>query len=51
MGAKVVNLFVLIIAGVMLADMIGNASGTNALFTGLGGIWKTGVNGMLGKTS
>lgn len=51
MGGKIVNLFVLIIAGVMLADMIGNASGTKALFNGVGSIWSTGVNGMLGKTS
>lgn len=51
MGAKIVNLFVLVIAGVMLADMIGNAGGTKALFDGVGGLWKTGVNGMLGKPS
>lgn len=51
MGGKVVNLFVLVIAGVMIADMIGNAKGTKALFDGVGGIWKTGVNGMLGKSS
>lgn len=51
MGAKIVNLFVIISAGVMLADMIANPNGTNAFFNGLGGIWKTSVNGMLGKPS
>lgn len=50
MGAKLINLFVIIAAGVMLADLIANPSGTNALFNGLGGVWKTSVNGMLGKT-
>jgi len=51
MGAKIINLFVIIAAGVMLADMIANASGTSAFFNGIGGIWKTSVNGMLGKAS
>jgi hypothetical protein len=49
MGAKMLNLFVIVAAGVMLADMIANPNGTNALFNGFGSIWKTSVNGMLGK--
>lgn len=49
MGAKVVNLFVIIAGGVMLADLIANPKGTTALFNGMGSIWKTSVNGMLGK--
>ena len=51
MGQKIINVFVIVAIGVMLADMVGNASGTSALFNGLGGLWKTSVNGMLGKTS
>jgi hypothetical protein len=51
MGQKIVNLFVIMAIGVMVADLVSNANGTNALFNGLGGVWKTGVNGMLGKTS
>lgn len=51
MGARIVNLFVIILVGVILADMVANASGTKAFFDGVGGVWKTGVNGMLGKTS
>lgn len=51
MAGHVINLFVLIAVGVMLADMIANVNGTNALFSGLGNLWKVGVNGMLGKTS
>lgn len=50
MGAKVINLFVIVAGGVMLADLIANPSGTKAFFNGIGGIWKTSVNGMLGKS-
>jgi len=51
MAGHVVNLFVIISVGVILADMIANANGTNALLGGMSNIWKIGVNGMLGKTS
>lgn len=51
MGAKIINLFVIVAGGVMLAEMISNPKGTAALFNGLGGLWKTSVNGMLGKSS
>jgi hypothetical protein len=50
MGAKVINLFVIVAAGVMLADMIANPNGTSALFNGFGNVWSTSVNGMLGKS-
>lgn len=45
------NLFVLIVIGVILADMLKNWQGTNALLGTTAGFWKTGVNGMLGVTS
>jgi hypothetical protein len=51
MGMGIVNLFVIIAVGVILADMIANANGTNALFGGMANLWKIGVNGMLGKSS
>jgi hypothetical protein len=51
MAGHVISLFVIMAAGVILADMVANAPGTKALFDGLGGLWKIGVNGMLGKTS
>lgn len=51
MAGHVINLFVIIAAGVILADMIANANGTNALFGGMSNLWKIGVNGMLGKSS
>lgn len=51
MGAKIVNLAVIVAAGVMLADMIANPDGTKAFFNGIGNIWGTSINGMLGKAS
>jgi hypothetical protein len=48
---NVMNLFVLVAMGVMLADLVANVNGTNALFGGLSNLWKIGVNGMLGKAS
>lgn len=49
MAGQVMNLFVLMAIGVIIADMIANAKGTNALFGGVANLWKIGVNGMLGK--
>jgi hypothetical protein len=51
MAGQVMNLLVLIAIGVILADLIANVGGTNALFSGVANIWKIGVNGMLGKPS
>lgn len=51
MAGQVINLLVIIAFGVILADMIANATGTNALFGGMANLWKIGVNGMLGKSS
>lgn len=46
----VLNLAVIVAGGVMLADLVIHAQGTKALFDGIGGLWKTSVNGMLGQT-
>jgi hypothetical protein len=51
MVGHVLNIFVIMAIGIIIADMVANASGTKALFDGMGGIWKSGVNGMLGKPS
>lgn len=51
MGRGVLNLAVIIAFGVMIANMTVHASGTTALFNGIGNLWKVSVNGMLGKTS
>jgi hypothetical protein len=48
-GARIINLFVIVAGGVMLADMVNNAAGTKAFFDGVGNLWGTSVNGMLGK--
>lgn len=49
MGYAIIELGVLIVVGVILANMIANASGTTAFFNGLGGLWGTSINGLLGK--
>jgi uncharacterized protein YqgC (DUF456 family) len=51
LGSQFLSLAALIVVGVILADMIANASGTKAFFNGLGGLWGTSINGLLGKTS
>lgn len=51
MAGHVMNLFVIMAIGVILADLVANVGGTNALFTGTANLWKIGVNGMLGKTT
>lgn len=49
----VLNLAALIVMGVMLADLVipSHVQGTNALFNGIGGLWKTSINGLLGSTT
>jgi hypothetical protein len=48
---SIMNLAVIIVIGVIIADLVTNVQGTKALLNGTIGIWQTGVNGMLGKTS
>lgn len=48
MGGHVMNLFVIMAVGVIIADLVSNYQGTTALFSGMGNLWATGVNGMLG---
>lgn len=45
------NLIVIILAGVIIADLIapGHIDGTKALFNGVSNLWATSVNGMLGN--
>lgn len=51
MGQSIINVFVIVAFGVMLADALSNPGGVKAIFDGVGGIWRTSVNGMLAKTS
>ena len=52
-AADIVNLFVIMAGGVIIADMISskNVEGTKALFKNTSNIWATSVKGMLGQTS
>jgi hypothetical protein len=51
MGYAFIQLGVLIIIGVILANMIAHANGTKTFFNGLGGLWGMSINGLLGKPS
>lgn len=44
------NLAVIISGGVMLADILIHPQGAKTLFDGIGALWKTSINGMLGQT-
>ena len=48
---KFFNLATIIVGGIIVADLVANATGTKAFFDGASGLWKTSVNGLLGKTS
>lgn len=41
----------LIVIGTMLANVIANPAGTKVVFDGLSSLWKTGINGLLAKSS
>jgi hypothetical protein len=47
----ILNLATVIVGGVMLADLVANSQGTTALFNGIGSLWSTSINGLLGKAS
>jgi hypothetical protein len=51
MGAKAITVITLILGGVMLADLVAHGTDTVNILKGVGGLWTTSVNGMLGKTS
>ena len=50
---RVINLFVIVAVGVILADLVvpSHVQGTNALISGVSSMWSSSVNGMLGNTS
>lgn len=47
----ILNLAVVIVGGVMLADLVANSTGTKSLFDGIGSLWQMSINGLLGKSS
>lgn len=48
---KFFDVVTLVVMGVILANLVANASGTKTIFDGVSGLWQTSVNGMLGKQS
>jgi hypothetical protein len=46
----ILNLAVVIVGGVMLADLVAHQAGTTALFNGVGMLWGTSMKGLLGQT-
>lgn len=51
MTGQIFNVLVIIVGGVMLADLVTHPQGTSTIINGLQGWWGTSVNGLLGKTS
>lgn len=47
--SRFLNVLVIVIFGIMLANAIANPKGTKAVFDGVGSLWKTSVSGLLGK--
>lgn len=48
MGYVLLQIGTLILIGVILANMIAHAQGTQTFFNGLGHLWGMSINGMLG---
>lgn len=46
----ILNLAVVIVGGVMLADLVAHSEGTKTLFDGIGMLWGTSMKGLLGQT-
>lgn len=53
MRSGIITLLFLIVIGVIIADILQpkNLGGTQAVITGLGGWWKSSMNGLLGQTT
>lgn len=51
MGYAFIQLAVVIVIGVIIANMIVHANGTKTFFNGLGNLWGKSINGLLGKPS
>lgn len=49
MIGEFIPVITMIVGGVMLANAIANPAGTKVLIDGIGGLWKTSVNGLLAQ--
>lgn len=47
--SNVLNLFVIMAVGVIVADLVAHAGGTGTLFCGIASLWGIGVAGMMGN--
>lgn len=47
--ARFITLLVIVLFGIMLADMVAHAKGTKNFFNGIGSLWAINTNAMLGK--
>ena len=47
--ANILNLFVIMAVGVIIADLVANGPGTNTLLCGIASLWGIGVAGMMGN--
>ncbi len=48
---KFASIVVLIVVGVIIANLIAKASQTAQVINSIQGLWKTSLNGLLGQTS
>jgi hypothetical protein len=51
MGKGIIGLFALALIGAGFANALAHPAGDKAVLDGFGTLWRTGVNGMLGKAS
>lgn len=51
MFGQVLAIATLVVIGAIIADLVIHPQGTGALFNGVSGIWRSGLNATLGQTS
>jgi hypothetical protein len=49
MGQKIVGVLVLIVIGVIIADLVTHPQGTGTVINGISNIWRTGIQGASGQ--
>jgi len=51
MSSGIFSLAALIVGGIIVADILTHPAGTTAASNGITSLWKSSVNGLLGKTA
>lgn len=49
MGQKIAGIAILIVIGVIVADLVTHPQGTGTLVNGIASIWRTGIQGAAGQ--